>query len=375
MSEKIDEQWRWPIRIIGWSLAVVIITFIISPWLHIDILNYKMDNHEGVGLHVVNTGIFPIRDDDGNRFFAGQDTIVHTTEIDDQGRYVYIPKPSLGLIGLLLAAIWCLIPLFIALIVKLPPPKHQSARAMARDKRINKVLFFLALLASILILSLQLSALAATVVEVKNTINTSKSNRYFNCQAMQGSSASPRPFLSYAIRGDSSKTETDLSGNERNGFYPRNLSLPAMTLSAGSGCTRDGYSTTASFYQPEFNSSKACLMSNKDFSNPQNISLEIWFKTPKKPNGTLIGLGYYSNTLLDDRHKDRHIYINSAGKLVFGVYDGGIKVITSPASYSDNNWHHVVATLSTSAGAKMYVDGTLVASDSTMTTGQNFKGY
>ena len=53
---------------------------------------------------------------------------------------------------------------------------------------------------------------------------------------------------------------------------------------------------------------------------------------------------------------DRHVYMQDDGQLVFGTYTGQLNTITSPASYNDGQWHHVVATQSGN-GMKLYVDG------------------
>jgi hypothetical protein len=50
------------------------------------------------------------------------------------------------------------------------------------------------------------------------------------------------------------------------------------------------------------------------------------------------------------------------GRLVFGAYDGSTRTIQNSTALNNNAWHHAVATQS-AAGMKLYVDGTLVASD------------
>jgi hypothetical protein len=63
---------------------------------------------------------------------------------------------------------------------------------------------------------------------------------------------------------------------------------------------------------------------------------------------------------------DRHIYLDGAGKVWFGVYNGGNQTIGTTASYNDGNWHMAAATLS-SAGMALYVDGVLRGTDSNAT--------
>ena len=63
---------------------------------------------------------------------------------------------------------------------------------------------------------------------------------------------------------------------------------------------------------------------------------------------------------------DRHIYLSNSGQVVFGTYPGYTATITSPNSYNNNVWHHVLATQS-GEGMKLYVDGALVGTDGATT--------
>ncbi|MCB8045233.1 LamG domain-containing protein [Microbacterium oxydans] len=46
------------------------------------------------------------------------------------------------------------------------------------------------------------------------------------------------------------------------------------------------------------------------------------------------------------------------GRLNFGVYNDGTKVLTTATAYNDNRWHHVVASVSPD-GMKLFIDGKL----------------
>ena len=84
---------------------------------------------------------------------------------------------------------------------------------------------------------------------------------------------------------------------------------------------------------------------------------EGWFKTNRTTGGKLFGFGDKQSA--NSSTYDRQIYMDKAGKIVFGVNDGGTATVSSTATYRNNAWHHVVATLSQS-GMKLYVDGALV---------------
>lgn len=71
---------------------------------------------------------------------------------------------------------------------------------------------------------------------------------------------------------------------------------------------------------------------------------------------------------------DKHVYMSNDGRLIFGVYSGGTRTITTPAAYNDGTWHHVVATQGT-GGMALYVDGQLRASNALYTGNENYSGY
>ncbi|MCL2423620.1 MAG: PKD domain-containing protein, partial [Micrococcales bacterium] len=101
-------------------------------------------------------------------------------------------------------------------------------------------------------------------------------------------------------------------------------------------------------------------------STPQNrFSIELWIKTPNK-NREIFGFG--NNRSGTAATYDRSIAVDANGKLTFLVAPGGVqKKITSEQVYTDNAWHHVVATLGAD-GQLLYVDGVLAASDTSVTT-------
>jgi hypothetical protein len=134
--------------------------------------------------------------------------------------------------------------------------------------------------------------------------------------------------------------------------------------------------------------------------HPDAFTLSLWFRANGTNSaGKLIGLE--SDTTALSPYFDRHIWLDSMGHLGFGVYPpapsvidpadssflavgGGSpsaprqvfiqRILKSPAAYADGAWHQVAATLSP-LGQCMYVDGTLVAANDTVTTGAGFTGY
>jgi len=109
-------------------------------------------------------------------------------------------------------------------------------------------------------------------------------------------------------------------------------------------------------------------------TSPTAFSTQLWFNTSTSRGGYLIGFGNGTNGDTSSS-KDRLVYLTNSGKLVFGVYNGAVNTVTSSASYNDGNWHLVTATFSRSTGARLYVDGALVAANSSYTSAESNTGY
>jgi len=106
---------------------------------------------------------------------------------------------------------------------------------------------------------------------------------------------------------------------------------------------------------------------------PTTYTIALWFKTTTNTGGRLVGFGDSKNGTSGSR--DRHIYMNNAGKILVGT--GGLQY-TSTLSYNDNLWHHIVVTASTTAGVgtNVYIDGTNVyAAPAATATGAAYGGY
>ncbi len=122
-----------------------------------------------------------------------------------------------------------------------------------------------------------------------------------------------------------------------------------------------------------FDGTSQYISTANSYTNPSDFTISIWFKTNTITGGKLIGFG---NTQTGSSSSyDRHLYMNNAGQIYFGVYPGSVKAINSNLSYNDNNWHLAIASLSQTAGMALYIDGNLVASDVTTKTAQSYTGY
>lgn len=186
---------------------------------------------------------------------------------------------------------------------------------------------------------------------------------YFSCaNAVTAGS----PYLWYRLDETSSvtTTATDSSGGARNGSYGQQ----GKTAGATRACPRDsGRAMT-------FDGSSGYLSSPLIAGGPPNtFTIAVWFKTTTNRGGKLIGVGSAQTGV--SSNYDRHLYLTNAGTVVFGVYPGSVKTLTSTATYNDGAWHQAVATLS-SAGMRLYVDGKLLGSNAGVTTAEGYTtGY
>jgi len=219
---------------------------------------------------------------------------------------------------------------------------------------------------------LQMSTHAALVATVKNSTNTAGVATFFTCKSAETSLGTSGTYLAWALGTAHSTTtnEADLSGNGRTGRYLATSTVYTTSV----GCPQDTPTAAVTF-----NGTSQCLYEYSNYATsgytPNTFSLEAWFRTGTKSGGTIIGFGN-SRTSASDSNYDRHIYLDKDGRVVFGVYPGAVKIVYTAAgiNYADNNWHHVIATLS-SAGESLYVDGSLAMTDTTVTSGEGVSGY
>ncbi|GAA1389854.1 PKD domain-containing protein [Luteococcus peritonei] len=106
---------------------------------------------------------------------------------------------------------------------------------------------------------------------------------------------------------------------------------------------------------------------------PASYTSEVWIRTTSTSGGMILDFGNRSSgtsTLWD-----RTLSMTSDGRLAMDVLSGGVRrAVVSTTSHNDGGWHHVATSLSGS-GMKLYVDGSLVASDAGVTSARAFTGY
>jgi len=204
------------------------------------------------------------------------------------------------------------------------------------------------------------SAFSATVA---NSGNTAATAPYFTCAAAVAADASNAVFAYRLTEASGATTAADSSGKGFPGTYQGSMTAATPSPNA---CKRDAGSSYV------LNGSTSFVSTPSSVKNPTTFSEEVWFRTTVA-GGLLIGFG--SNQVATSGQHDRSVYLNTAGQLVFGAYNGTTQVVTSPSAYTDGKWHHVVATMSAATGMRLYADGALVASNAAYTAPENYTGY
>lgn len=204
---------------------------------------------------------------------------------------------------------------------------------------------------------------SAYVAKITNSVNTGATASYFSCSAAEAADKANAYFQYYLNEASGSLIATDSSGSLNNGTYRGSMTTSMTTPIA---CPRD----TGGAYT--LNGTSSYVSTTWFYTNPTTFSIEVWFKTTVAA-GKLVGWG--SARTGTSSSFDRHLYVETTGKLDFGTYSGGIQVISSPTAVTDGTWHHAVGTLSSSTGMRLYLDGALVASNSSYTAAENDSGY
>jgi hypothetical protein len=133
-------------------------------------------------------------------------------------------------------------------------------------------------------------------------------------------------------------------------------------------------------------------------SGPDDFTLSVWFRAVGE--GKLAG--FESSATGASRYFDRHLWLDSAGHLHFGIFAPAPtvlapadspyvrtgmnlpgedsarpyiqRILVSPDAYLDGGWHQVAAVLSPQ-GQSLYVDGILAAADARVTDAAEYQGY
>ena len=148
------------------------------------------------------------------------------------------------------------------------------------------------------------------------------------------------------------------------------------TATAQSGVTLGASGPSALGGAISLNGSTGWAQTASSYANPESFSVVAWFKTSSTSGGTIIGLTNVQGNS-GQAEWDRMLWVDNNGKLVWGVNPTGAATgteITSTSAYNNGQWHMAVAEIG-SSGMQLWVDGTEVASNTSITTAQSYTGY
>ncbi|MEV0951854.1 PKD domain-containing protein [Promicromonospora sp. NPDC050249] len=146
------------------------------------------------------------------------------------------------------------------------------------------------------------------------------------------------------------------------------LTVPS-SVRLGTAGAITGDSNTAATFQ---NSSSSRLVSTENIAGPNTFSVETWIKGTG--SGRIVGFGNNNSASGTSTSTDRLLYVDSGGRLSFGVNNGSRSTLRSPGRVDNGAWHHVVATLG-SGGMQLFIDGVRVNTRTDITAGQAYNGY
>ena len=426
----VAPRWRGPLRVFGSSVVISVIAIVLKPFVGMMLLSTTADD-AGTHATLVSTGMLPIRISAGTGgsvdLVDGQVGVLTTQLANGTSGTKLSAAVHLSFLGWIIAIGLWLIPLLVGLIADRltedgrfdtpgggPPetdgsngpeqpaqpdaipvlaapvtaaapttasgdpapsssvsdrPRGRAGRhRQAAASRLGPWAASALVLITAAIAGTGGSTSAALVARINNTSNTAATAaKFFTCASATSAIGTANTVFTYPLSDaavTAGSTADDLSANSRDGLYSANFSKVTSRP-----CPRDSTSTavtsapnTQAFVYPKATTAQFSLVV---------FSEVIWFRTTTTTGGRLIGWGNsYNGT---SSAIDRHIFLNSPGNLVFGVYTGSTKTVVSPKAYNDGNWHQAVATLS-GAGMRLYADGALVASDPTTTTAEGGTG-
>lgn len=196
---------------------------------------------------------------------------------------------------------------------------------------------------------------------------------YFVTQTVSGCTSAPASIIVNVTAPDISQTPTSnlIANLKFNGNANDETGNNNGTFQNGPSLIANRFNITSSAVS--LNGSSHYISTAKQYVNPTNFTISIWFRTSTVTGGKLIGFGNAQTG--SSGQYDRHLYMNNAGQIYFGVYPNAVQTINSPLSYNDNLWHQASATLSSTTGMALYVDGIQVASNPAVTSAENYTGY
>ena len=221
---------------------------------------------------------------------------------------------------------------------------------------------YVAVLASAVLLPTAGAAFAASTRNTATTWTVANWNYTTDILALN-------PWLYWKL-DDTGATAADTSGNGRTGTYTPGTGT--ITKNVVGALTTD----TPNLAIDKTGDSCVYTTSTTTMNAPTQITEIVWFKTTSTQGGKLLGFEMPRTGVAAPGAGgtyDRHLYLDGAGKVWFGVYNNGYFTIASPGTYNDGSWHMAASSMG-AGGMSLYLDGTLVGSNAN-TTGESTTGW
>ncbi len=75
------------------------------------------------------------------------------------------------------------------------------------------------------------------------------------------------------------------------------------------------------------------VATNSTQATTPSFTVESWVKTTSTSGGKIVGYGGSKDT--DSGSYDRHVYMDNAGHMIFGVYPNDVRTVSSANTYND----------------------------------------
>ncbi|CAN5222881.1 hypothetical protein BH09ACT1_BH09ACT1_18070 [soil metagenome] len=177
----------------------------------------------------------------------------------------------------------------------------------------------------------------------------------------------------YYRLGEASGSSVNLAGPVANTTLTNDV-IQAVPATVGSGVSRSvtgaisGDSDKAMTFN---NGSSSRVYSSMQTWADDSVSVEGWFKSTTA-SGQIAGFGTSGSSSGSSTY-DRQIYLNG-GRVMWSVNDGSVRTLQSATGMNDGKWHYVVGSVGPD-GQYLYVDGSLVSSNTAVTKGTDYWGY
>jgi len=173
---------------------------------------------------------------------------------------------------------------------------------------------------------------------------------------------SPTMMGYWGLSETSGTSATDASGSGNTGTYQT-----GTTLNQSGVIPSDGKAVL-------FNGTSGYMSTATSMTLTNSHSISVWFKTT---SATKMGIFGFENaqTGTGSASYSSSLETETDGRLTFYFWNGSTSyTITTTATYNDGNWHHIVASIGLQ-GTQLWVDGSLVGQNTSVTSSGSFAGY